>query len=243
MFTATNAVHAARLGTAQGYQGSMYIGDQKPAREWSKEFQAGGDMRLGVNHQGQLLVTTLDHTQSTSGLTTFTDEDHMVEQSFQIDPQISEIFNIYSYEYGVEPATGRNAGQAQTIRHLVSITNHGERVAQASVNRATRQKPTADDVANRALMQSYDAPTDVSFDLDLRGTALKLGQIIKVTHYQGVGPLGWTDRNLVVTGVTAYPDEDNFSTSIECEDWHDVLALGGSVLAIDSGTIDSSTIG
>jgi hypothetical protein len=242
-FSAVNAVHAARLGTSQGYQGSMYIGDQKPAREWSKEFQTGGDMRLGVNHQGQLLVTTLDHTQSTVGLTTFTDEDHMVQQSFQIDPQISEVFNVYSHEYGVEPATGRNAGQAQTIRHPASITNHGERIAQARVNRATRQKPTADDVANRALLQSYDAPTDVAFDLDLRGTALKLGQAVKVTHYQGVGPLGWTDRNLVVTGVTAYPDEDNFSTSIELEDWHDVLALGGSVLEIDTGTIDTYTIG
>jgi hypothetical protein len=43
--------------------------------------------------------------------------------------------------------------------------------------------------------------------------------------------------------VTAYPDEDNFSTAIECEDWHDVLALGGSVLSIDTGTIDTYTIG
>jgi hypothetical protein len=111
------------------------------------------------------------------------------------------------------------------------------------VNRATNRKPTADDVANRALMQSYDAPVDVSFDTDLRGTAVTLGQIVKVTHYQGIGPLGWTDRNLVVTGTTAYPDEDNFSTSIELEDWHDVLALGGSVLEIDTGTIDTYTIG
>jgi hypothetical protein len=242
-FSAVNAIHAARLGTSLGYIGGLYIGDQKPARDWAKEFQQGGDMRLGVNHQGQLLVTTLDHTQSTTGLTEFTAQDDMVTQSFQIDPQISEIFNVYTYEYGVEPATGRKSGLAQTIRHLESITNHGERIAQASVNRCTNRKATADDVANRALLESYDAPTDVSFDLDLRGTALTLGQIVKATHYQGIGPLGWTDRNLVVTGTTAYPDEDNFSTSIELEDWHDVLALGGSVLSIDTGTIDTYTIG
>jgi hypothetical protein len=242
-FSAVNAIHAARLGTSDGYIGNMYLGDQKPAREWAKEFQTGGDMRLGVNHQGQLLVTTLDHTQSTTGLTEFTAQDDMVQASFQIDPQVSEIFNIYTHEYGVEPATGRKSGLAQTIRHATSITNHGERIAQARVNRATNRKPTADDVANRALMQSYDAPVDVSFDTDLRGTAVTLGQIVKVTHYQGIGPLGWTDRNLVVTGTTAYPDEDNFSTSIELEDWHDVLALGGSVLEIDTGTIDTYTIG
>jgi hypothetical protein len=242
-FSSVNTVHAARLGTAEGYIGGMYIADQRPARDWAKEFQTGGDMRLGVNHQGQLLVTTLDHTRSTSGLTTFTAQDHMVQQSFQIDPQVSEIFNAYTYEYGVEPATGRKSGLSQTIRHAASITNHGERVAQASVNRATNRDNVAADVANRALLRSYDAPTDVTFDLDLRGTALTLGQIVKATHYQGVGPLGWTDRNLVVTGTTAYPDEDNFSTSIELEDWHDVLALGGSVLSIDTGTIDTSTIG
>jgi hypothetical protein len=242
-FSAANAVHAARMGTALGYIGSMYIGDQKPARDWGKEFQSGGDMRLGVNHQGQLVAITLDHTQSTAALTTYTDEDHTVEDSFEIDPQVDEIFNIYTYEYGVEPATGRKSGLAQTVRHGVSITNHGERVAQASVNRATRQKPTADDVANRALLQSFDAPTDVTFDLDLRGADLRLGQLVKVTHYQGVGALGWTERNLMVAGTTAYPDEDNFSTSIRLEDWHDVLALGGSVLEIDTGTIDTYTIG
>jgi hypothetical protein len=242
-FSAVNAIHADRLGTALGYIGGLYIGDQKPAREWAKEFQTGGDGRLGVNHQGQLLLTTLDHTQSTTGLTEYTAQDDMVTQSFQIDPQVSEIFNVYTYEYGVEPATGRKSGLAQTIRHAASVTNHGERIAQASVNRCTNRKATADDVANRALMRSYDAPTDVSFDLDLRGTALELGQIVKVTHYQGVGALGWTDRNLVVTGTTAYPDEDNFSTSIELEDWHDVLALGGAALAIDAGAIDSGTIG
>jgi hypothetical protein len=240
-FSYVNAIHAARVGGA--YIGGIYIGDQKPAREWAKEFQQGGDMRLGVNHQGQLLVTTLDHTQSTVGLTEFTAQDDMVTQSFQIDPQVSEIFNVYTYEYGVEPATGRKSGLAQTIRHAASITNHGERIAQASVNRCTNRKVTADDVANRALLQSYDAPTDVAFDLDLRGTALTLGQIVKVTHYQGIGALGWTERNLVVTGTTAYPDEDNFSTSIECEDWHDVLALGENVISVDTGTIDTFTIG
>jgi hypothetical protein len=243
-FAAVNTTHAARLGTAQGYQGSMYIGDQKSAREWAKEFQLGGDMRLGVNHQGQLLVTTMNHLSDTSEFPTFNAEDHVIEESFKVEPAINEIFNISTYEYGVEPATGRNAGQAQTIRHAESITNHGERVAQASVNRATRQKPTADDVANRALMQSYDAPVDVEFDLDLRGTALRLGTGAKITHPLGVGPLGWTDRNLIVTAVTAHPDEDDFSTSIECEDWHDLLALGGSVMEIDGAFgVDTGTIG
>jgi hypothetical protein len=242
-FSAVNTIHAARLGTSAGYIGSMYIGDQKPAREWNKEWQMGGDLRLGVNHQGQILATTLDHTQSTAGLTTYTAQDHTVAASFEISPKVDEIFNIYTHEYGVEPASGRKSGLAQTIRHPVSITNHGERVAQALTNRATHHQPTADDVANRKLLQSFDAPTDVEFDLDLRGTALSLGQLVRVTHYQGVGALGWTNRVLQVVGTTAYPDEDNFSTAIQLEDWHDVIALGGSVLMIDTGTIDTSTIG
>ncbi len=242
-FSSVNDVHAARLGTSLGYIGGMYIGDSKPARDWAKEFQLGGDMRLGVNHQGQLLVTTLDHTQSTSGLTTYTDRDSVIRDSFHVDPQVSEIFNVLTYEYGVEPATGRKSGLAQTIRHAESISHHGERVAQAYVNRATNRKATADDVANRSLLQSFDAPVDVEFELDLRGTALRLGQAFKVTHYLGVGEFGWTSRNLVVSGTTAYPDEDALSTTVQAEDWHDLLATGGAVLGIDVGTLDESTIG
>jgi hypothetical protein len=244
-FLNCSTIHAARLGTSgHGYVGARYIGpEQKPAREWSRDFQVDSKSRLGVNHQGQLLLTTLDHTRSTSGLTTFTAQDHMVSASFEIDPQVDEVFNVYTYEYGPEPATGRVSGLAQTIRHAASITNHGEREAQALTYKGTRHKPTADDVANRSLLESFDPPTDVAFALDLRGVSLALGQLVKVTHYQGIGALGWTDRNLLITGITAYPDEDNFSTAIDLEDWHSVLALGGSVLRIGAGQIDVSTIG
>jgi hypothetical protein len=241
-FLNCSTIHAARV--AGGYAGSRYIGpDQKPAREWVRDFQVDSNSRLGVNHQGQLLLTTLDHTRSTSGLTTFTAQDHMVSASFEVTPKVDEVFNVYTYEYGPEPATGRVAGLAQTIRHTASITNHGEREAQALTNRGTRQKATADDVANRALLESFDPPTDVTFALDLRGVSLALGQLVKVTHYQGVGALGWTDRNLLVTGITAHPDEDDFSTSIDLEDWHAVLALGGDALTIDTSVIGTGTIG
>jgi hypothetical protein len=221
----------------------MYLGTQKPAREWSAEFQNSGDMRLGVNNHGQLLAISLDDQSSTSSLTTFTAEDEIVQKSFEITPEADEIFNIYTYEYGPEAAAGRVAGLAQTIRNATSITNHGERIAQARLYRGTLHKATADDVANRTLLRSANAPTRVQFMLDLRGVALSIGQLIGVTHYQGIGTSGWTDRVLMVTGITTNPDEDQFSTVIDCEDVQDFVPGSAGWFKIDSGQIDVATIG
>jgi hypothetical protein len=240
-FSTCRTTHLTRVGA--GYVGAMYLGTQKPAREWSAEFQNSGDMRLGVNNHGQLLAISLDDQSSTSGLTTFTAEDEIVQKSFEITPEADEIFNIYTYEYGPEAAAGRVAGLAQTIRHSGSIANHGERIAQARLYKGTLHKATADDVANRTMLRSINPPTRVQFMLDLRGVALSIGQLIGVTHYQGIGASGWTDRVLMVTGITTNPDEDQFSTVIDCEDVQDYVPGAAGWFKIDSGQIDVQTIG
>lgn len=229
-FATCRTTQIARIG-GDGYQGALYIGTQKPAREWDREFGESGDMRLGVNNHGQLLAMTVDDQASTSGLTTFTATAHVLGGSFEIEPKGDEIFNVYTYEYGPETATSRNAGKARTIKNATSITNHGERLAQARVYQATRHKPTADDVANRTMLRSADAPTNVQFKLDLRGTELQIGELIKVTSYLGIGSTGWTNRVLLVVGIQTNPDEDEFSTVIACEDVGDFV--GGSYLALD----------
>lgn len=240
-FSTCRTTHGARLGTAAGYIGAIHVGTQKPAREWNREFQESGDMRLGVNNHGQLLAVSVDDHASTSGLTTFTAQSNVIGDSFEIDPNGDEIFNIYTYEYGPEPATNRVSGVARTIRHSASITHHGERIAQARVYGATRHKPTADDVANRTMLRSADAPTTVSFALNLEGTAIAIGQLIRVTSYLGIGVTGWTNRVLLVTGIRTNLDEDAFSTIIDCDDVGDFVT--GTQFVIGTSLIGTGTIG
>lgn len=243
-FTAVNNIHKARLGRSTGYSGRMYIGpDQKPAREWNKEWMISGDMRLGVNHHGQLILVTVNDTASLVGLTTYTDTDHIIQDSFEIDPQVDEIFNIYTYDGGVEPATGRKSLLAKTVRHTASITNHGEREAQALTFMATAEAKTADDVAARTLRGSINAPTDVEHDLDLRGITHAIGGHYRVTHYQGIGTTGWTNRVLMTTRITAYPDEDQFYTHLEAEDLHDRLSASAAAFIVNTSVLGTGTIG
>jgi hypothetical protein len=240
-FTNVINIQTGRIG--EPYVGSFYCGEQKTAREWNTQWQQSGDMRMGVNHQGQILVTTLKDTESTSGLGTFTDQNDVLESSFDVDPMPDEIANIFTYEAGPEAATKRMAVIAKTVRNPTSITNHDEREAQALTYAATRHPPTADDVASRTLLRTADAPTEVRFSLDLAGADLRLGQLKRIQHYQGIGALGWTNRVLMVTEVTTNPDTDQFSCDVICEDVHDILAAGEDVLVIDVGTIDDGRVG
>ncbi len=242
-FTTVNNIHKARLGRSTGYSGRMYIGpDQKPARERNKEFMVSGDMRLGVNHHGQLVCHTINDTASLVGLTTYTDTADIVANSFKIDPNVDDIFNIYTYDYGVEPATGRKSGVAQTIRHTTSITNHGQREAQALTFMATAEAATANDVAARTLRGSINAPTDVQHGLNLTGLERAIGGLYRVTSYLGIGALGWTSRALMITRITANPDEDQFSTVIESEDIHDRLAAGSAAFIVNTSVLGTGTV-
>lgn len=240
-FQSVVAIQTARMG--EPYNGAMYLGEHKSGRTWNTAWQVSGDMRHGVNHQGQSLVETLNDTGSTVALTTFADTDDVIADSFEVEPKPEEIANILTYEAGPEAATNRVAVVAKTIRNLTSIANHDEREAQALTYEATRHPPTADDVANRTLVRTADAPTEVRFALNLRGAALRLGQLIRIKHYQGIGPFGWTDRVLLVTGVQTMPDADQFACEVECEDVHDVLAAGADVFMIDEALIDEARIG
>lgn len=240
-FQSVVAIQTARMG--EPYNGAMYLGAHKSGRTWNTAWQVSGDMRHGVNHQGQSLVETLNDTGSTVALTTFADTDDVIADSFVVEPKPEEIANSLTYEAGPEAATNRVAVVAKTIRNLTSIANHDDREAQALTYEATRHPPTADDVANRTLVRTADAPTEVRFALNLRGAALRLGQLIRITHYQGIGPFGWTDRVLLVTGVQTMPDADQFACEVECEDVHDVLAAGADVFMIDEALIDEARIG
>jgi hypothetical protein len=169
--------------------------------------------------------------------------DDVIADSFTIEPKPEEIANVFTYQAGPEAATNRISLAAVTIRNTTSIAHHDEREAQALTYPATRDQTTADDVANRTLVRTADAPTEVAFAMNLRGAAFQLGQLIRLQHYQGIGPFGWTDRVLLVTGVQTMPDDDQFACEIACEDVDEILDAGDTVLRIDVGSLDVSVVG
>jgi hypothetical protein len=222
-----------------GYVGAFYIGDQKSTREWLAQLCVGSDLRVGINHHGQIVVATLDDQASTAGLTTYTTA-HIEASTFDIDPRIEDIYNVVEFQCGVEAATGRFAWPATTLRNESSVTTHGERIAQPITVMTTQIHAYAMDIANRRLLRASQPRARVRFTVDLRGLALSLGQLISVTHFAGIGATGWTTRTLWVQKITTDPNEDTMLVTIDAEDVQDIL--GATQALIDAGTLDTAVL-
>lgn len=235
--TARDTINA-RVGG--GYVHAFYIGDQKATREHLADICVGSDLRPGINHHGQVLVVTLNDGASTSGLTTFTYTSHIEASTFDIDPRIDAIVNVVEVTCGREAATGRHPWPATTLRNEASVTQHGERIGSPLALNTTLIHAYAMDIAARKLQRMSQPLALVRFKVDLRGLALALGQLIRVTHFAGIGSTGWTDRVLMVTKISTDPNEDGFLCTIEAEDVHDMV--GTTQMVIDIGTIDTAVL-
>ncbi len=239
-FDTVHTTHNARV--TGGYIGSWYVAvNQKPAREWVMEAQVGQDIRLGVNHQGQIVAVTLDDNASTVGLTSYTAASHLEESEFSVDPRMDEIINVRSFEYGFEPGTGFTSGVMRTLRDTQSVTDHGERIAQPYIFMTTHVGAVATDIINRALGRYAQPMPVVRFKVDLRGLLLTVGQLVMLTHYAGIGSTGWTSRVVMVTKITVDPNVEELLCSVEAEDIHDLLSA--EFMALDSGALGTATIG
>lgn len=245
-FTAVKAIHNARLST--GYKGRLIIDRKRPAREWLAELLVSGHMRFGINHHGQGFITTLDDTQSLAGLTAYTDQQHIQDGSFKVTSERSgELENRVNYDWGPEPASGRTTGPLVPLDDTVSQTNWGVSPAPDFHFQAVGRQNVADDVSARRMIQTKDGITSGEFTIDLAGTALTTGQLIRVTDFRGLGSTGWTNRVLLVNGrvlnpnVSNPPQADDLTLAIQWEDQQRSLAapagaVGGGV------TADGSTV-
>lgn len=80
---------------------------------------------------------------------------------------------------------------------------------------------TALDVARRFLVRHKDPPRYVTFKVGLPGVNVELGDIVTVTHFEGVGSSGWTDRPVRV--VQHEVDPNDYSVLLRCYDMQELL--------------------
>lgn len=217
-FQQVKEIHDARLDG--GYPGAWELTTQAAVKEILVDLQIGGGLRLWRNNHGQIGAFTLDETQDISDLVVITAE-QMQKNSFKYTPRVDEIENVIPYLYGPEPATGRYTGPKQFFVDTNSVTNYlGERRAQDIAINTTRSADVANDVILRRGLWSSNTPGYVQFTTDLGGLDLRLGQLIRVKHYAGLGLTGWTDRILLVTKIQPVPEETEFNVQVFCEDVH-----------------------
>jgi hypothetical protein len=226
-FNAVRTLHGERL--TGNYPIAMILDRQRPARDWLAELMVGSDIRLGItNHHGQITAFTLDDSPTLSSLVTFTDLVHIDAGSFKVSPDVNaELENWLTFNYGPELATGRTAGTPDKVNDSASISGFGEtRKADELLFVTTRSQAMARDVASRRVMATREGIRRGTFAIDTAGYDLTLGQLIRVTHFAGIGTTGWTNRILLVTGISPNPmPESGFPVTVSWEDVHEQLVV------------------
>jgi hypothetical protein len=245
-FAAVKTASEARI--AGGYKGAFVLGHsfkQITLRDAIAQFCQSGDFDLGINRFGQVMLTMLDRTSTASAATLFTDALHILKDSFSIDPKADEVENKIRYAYKrnyvpalqqINPDTGTRLPREpfdgpwlsglQSVEDATSISDIGEtRESQLLELEMVRQALTADDVAAQRLAMRKNASgrAVATFDVTVSaGAGVELGDIVKVTHFQGLGASGWTARRVQVRRIEV--DLDRLTITFTCRDVHDLLA-------------------
>lgn len=245
-FAAVKTVTEARI--SGGYKGAFILGHsfrQITLRQALAQFCRSGDFDLGINRYGQIMLTILNRASTASSATVFTDEHDIIKDSFSIDPRVDEVENEIRYAYkrnyvpalqqlnpdpGTplprEPFDGVWLSGLQTVSNAPSIAAIGEtRQSQLLELDMVRDTATANDVAAQrlALRCPANGRAVATFAVTIpKGAAIELGDIVKVTHFQGLGASGWTAQRLQVRRIEV--DLDQLTVELTCRDVHDLLA-------------------
>lgn len=244
-FAAVQAIHAARLSSR--YRCRLIMDQQKTAKEWLADILISGDMRLGVNHHGQLYLTALDDAQDLTTLPTFTDVRDIREGTFAITSErSSELETSLRYDWGPEPATGRTTGDPRPYESTEAVRNWGDSYpALAQTFTAVGSQAMADDVAARRISFTKDGLTHGEFASHATITDILPSALCRATDFRGLGSTGWTNRVLFVESVVFNPNvsdppqAEDHNVIVRWVDKHDALVAPAGM--VGGGTTSDGT--
>jgi hypothetical protein len=117
--------------------------------------------------------------------------------SFDIEDRVDELFNFYDYRFArnystTDPVIAWTSGNVQDA---TSILNYQEtKKAPALDLEMIRSAAIAQDIVTRKLLRTKTPPRIVKFKTGLHGFNYELGDIVKITHFEGIGGSGWVGR-------------------------------------------------
>ncbi len=252
--TTFDAVHT--ICAALGYVSAGVIGhglQQVRLRDLIGSFCRSFGFDLGVNHHGQIMLTMLDRGDPASSAPVFTDQNDIIG-SLDIDPRTDEFENAIKYVYkrayrkalnDTTPEEGarlpKDTSIADWLSGLQTVTDSASVTAISETRESdlleldwVRSDDVAATVANERLLVRRRPRPDVTFTVTIsRGLDLELGDIVKVTHFEGVGASGWTERRLQVRRLVI--DLDKFTVSVTARDVHDLLPTTASAATESAG--------
>jgi hypothetical protein len=191
---------------ADGYQGGCVIGAGgrfHSALDVLADFNMSGDFEGYFNRRGQYAIA-MEADSPTLG-EDVTDVINIVDGTFEIVDEVNTgFYNVHPYAYD-EDYTGRREGIWVTglEQDDNSIANYDQerevpqRWEFAMLRTAnSEQQLTLEDVIARKVARYANPRRKVTLAVSFSGLSLECGDVIPVTHIEGIGASGWSEQSV-----------------------------------------------
>ena len=229
-FAVAKAISEQRI--PGGYVGAMQFGVDGQffaLRDAIAQMNVSCDVNSGFNYRTQFIVSMQSEEISSLGAAqAITQMRDIIRDTFNIESLVSEFFNRIPFIYGFLPENGTSIFYTE-VKDPTSITASLEtRSSQTRLLPFVRNAPIAFDIARRFLTRSKEVPRRVTWDMGMSGLNFELGDIVLVTHLDGIGLNGYEATPIRVTRQDYNPQ--NYTVSIEGYDvgqfFSDAFVLG-----------------
>lgn len=197
----TQAQTDAETRLAGGYVGAVVIGAGgrfETIRDVLAALCRCGDFDFGFNRRTQAMISMFVESALTTA-TAFDDTRDIIDQSFDVTDVVTELYNVVPYAYAFDYLTAAFE-KTDEVRDQASIDNYDEESVMPRVELPyIRLAVIAMDIVRRRLLRHKDPPRVVRFSTSLQGLSVDLGDLITVTHPEGIGASGWTNQAVRVT--------------------------------------------
>jgi hypothetical protein len=219
-FSVLDALFTAQRG---GYTGAFMLGgraERISMRDTMTRFHLCG-IDAGFNRRTQFFVTAVDRDPArVAQAIEFTQARHIHADALAITDDASQWFNVHPYDYRRDyrqaaPAEWTLSGEARADP-LIADYGGEERVAQRVQLHMIRDARIAASIMATRLLLTAEPPRQAVFSVSLEGLDVEPGDIVLVTHLDGIGAQGWV-KNPVRVFRHDY-DPEAFRVRIEAYD-------------------------
>jgi len=196
-FLVAQAVTTARV--SGGYPGAFCVGAdrQETVRTWIARLNQSADCYCGFSRKSQFVVKVLDETQALTGLPRYTAQLGILADSFSVedDTTVIETHIDYRYDHNYTDAAWESTG---TEEDATLQTELGEVKPYSLDLYACRTATMAADIAQRRLARRKYPYRVVKWTSDMGALTIDLGDLVLVSHPDGLDSAGWTDRPAMI---------------------------------------------
>lgn len=179
--------------------------EQQTVRTWLARLNQSLDCYGGFSRKSQYIVRMIDEDVATDDAPTFSATLGINGDSFEIQDRPDEIENRITYRYALDaPNKVWTEGLVEDVDAQTAID--GEVKPYTLTLWAIRSGAVAYEIAQRRLQRRKFPYRIVRWKSDMGGLTVDLGDVVKVTHPDGAGASGWTDRLVFLTRHEFDPD-------------------------------------